>query len=183
MFKDQPISEVKWIDVSKIQANDYNPNTVGKIELKLLYTSIVHDGFTQPLVTIYDKKIDKYIIVDGFHRYSVFLGNKDLAERTDNKLPVVVLKKSITERMASTIRHNRARGKHSVVGMSNLVFSMLDKGSSDELICRELGMEPDELLRLKHITGFSKLFEDAEYHKSWKSKTQLQLEKEHKTVA
>lgn len=180
MYEDQPVSKVIWVDINKVQANDYNPNSVATSEMRLLYTSILQDGFTQPVVTIYDKDLDKYIIIDGFHRYLVMLGNKDISERTDNKLPIVVLKKSVSERMASTVRHNRARGKHSVAGMSNLVFSMLDAGSSNEDICKELGMEADELLRLKHITGFSKLFEDAEYKKSWVTKQQILYAKDYK---
>jgi ParB-like chromosome segregation protein Spo0J len=183
MYDDQPISKVLWVDINEVEANDYNPNSVAKAEMRLLYTSILQDGYTQPVVTIYDEKMKKYIIIDGFHRYSVLKGNKDIAERTDNKLPIVVLNKTMSERMASTVRHNRARGSHSVTGMSSLVFSMLDEGCSDEKICQELGMEPDELLRLKHITGFSKLFENADYKKSWKSKQQILYEKEYKNKA
>jgi len=97
-------------------------------------------------------------------------------------LPVVVLDKPINDRMASTVRHNRARGKHSIAGMSNLVFEMLDNGWNDEDICNELGMEAEELLRLKHITGFSKLFADAEYHKSWMTKNQLLRREEYKAT-
>jgi len=95
-------------------------------------------------------------------------------------LPVVVIQKDINDRMASTVRHNRARGKHSVQGMSSMVFKMLDNGWTDEAICNELGMEPVELLKLKHITGFSKLFEDYEYQQSWKTKRQLQIERDEK---
>ena len=178
-----PVYGVISVPIDKIQANDYNPNSVAKAEMRLLYTSILQDGYTQPIVTIYDKKVKKYIIIDGFHRYSVLIGNKDISARTDNKLPIVVLNKSMAERMASTVRHNRARGSHSVAGMSTLVFGMLEEGCTDESICQELGMEPDELLRLKHITGFSKLFENAEYKKSWKSKQQILYEKEHKNKA
>lgn len=166
--------------MEKVEANDYNPNQVAKNELRLLYISIDHDGYTQPIVTVYDKDKDKYIIVDGFHRYYVMKMNKDIQERNHGMLPIVVLDKAINDRMASTIRHNRARGKHSIQGMSTVVFSMLDNGSDDALICSELGMEMDELLKLKHVTGFSKLFEDVEYRKSWKTKKQLTLEKQYK---
>ena len=175
---EQPINQVRWVDIDKVQANDYNPNSVAGQEMKLLYVSIKHDGYTQPVVTIYDKKLKKYIIVDGFHRYYTCKNNPDIAERNKGKLPIVVLDKNINERMASTVRHNRARGKHSVNGMSNMVFKMLDNGWQDEEICNHLGMGADELLRLKHITGFSKLFEDVEYNKSWKSKAMIRLEKE-----
>ena len=173
-----PISNVLWIDIEKIQANDYNPNKVASTELRLLYVSIKEDGYTQPIVTIYDENTDKYTIVDGFHRYFVGKNNKDILESTDGKLPIVVLHKGINERMASTVRHNRARGSHSIKGMSNMVFEMLENGWDDVMICNHLGMEADEIVRLKHITGFSKLFNDTEYSKSWKTKNQILLEKE-----
>lgn len=175
--KSQPIDNVLWVPVEKVEANNYNPNSVAKVEMKLLYVSIEHDGYTQPVVTVYDHERDKYVIVDGFHRYFTMKTNKDIYDRCGGKLPVVVIDKSISERMASTVRHNRARGKHSIDGMSNMVFSMLDDGMSDAEICNELGMEPEELLRLKHITGFSKLFANAEYSKAWKMKSQILIEK------
>lgn len=182
-LKTQPVNHIRWVDIEKVQANDYNPNSVAKVEMGLLYTSIKHDGYTQPIVTIYDKEIDKYIIVDGFHRYFVCKSNKDILERNHGKLPIVVIDKDINDRMASTVRHNRARGKHSVNGMSHMVFAMLDNGWKDEDICNHLGMEADELLRLKHITGFSKLFEDAEYSKAWTTKSQILLQKkENETI-
>ena len=158
-----------------VQANDYNPNSVAKKELNLLYNSIKFDGYTQPIVTIFDDVLKKYIIVDGFHRYFVLKNNSDLQERTGGRLPIVVIDKDINDRMASTIRHNRARGKHSIFGMSNIVFNMLDNGWKDEDICNKLGMEAEELLKLKHLTGFSKLFQDIEYKKSWQSKQQIEL--------
>jgi len=179
MIKNQPVDNIKWIDINKIQANDYNPNSIAKKELSLLYTSIKHDGYTQPIVAIYNKKKDKYIIVDGFHRYFVALNNKDILENCEGKLPISVIEKNINDRMASTIRHNRARGKHSIDGMSNMVFNMLENGWKDSDICNELGMESEEIIRLKHITGFSKLFKDIEYRKAWKTKRQIVLEKEY----
>ena len=145
--------------------------------MRLLYTSILHDGYTQPVVTVYDEESDKYIIIDGFHRYLTCRENQDISDRNSGTLPIVVLDKSMNDRMASTVRHNRARGKHSVTGMSSMVFSMLNEGWSDSDICNELGMETEELLRLKHVTGFSKLFEDTEYKKSWKTKYQIKLKK------
>jgi len=171
-----PVDLVRWVHIDKIQANDYNPNNVAKNELRLLYTSISHDGYTQPIVTIWDEKIKKYVIVDGFHRYYVQKSNKDLREGNSEYLPIVVIDKPINDRMASTIRHNRARGKHSIDGMSSIVFQMLENGWEDVDICNELGMETDELVRLKHITGFSKLFEDVEYLKAWKTKKQIMKE-------
>ena len=173
----QPIDFVRWVDIDQVHANDYNPNSVAKEEMKLLYTSISHDGYTQPVVTVWDSENERYVIIDGFHRYLTCRTNKDILERNKGKLPIVGLDKDINDRMASTVRHNRARGKHSVVGMSSMVFEMLDNGWEDTRICNELGMEAEELLRLKHITGFSKLFEDVEYKKAWTTKKMIQLEK------
>lgn len=172
-LKSQPINRVRWVPIEIVQANDYNPNSVATIEMKLLYTSISHDGFTQPVVTIWDDSIQKYVIVDGFHRYSTMRQNQDIRDRNMGLLPIVVIDKEINDRMASTVRHNRARGKHSISGMSSMVFSMLENGWKDSEICNELGMEPEELLRLKHLTGFSKLFENTEYKKAWETKAQI----------
>lgn len=174
----QPVNFVRWIPIEKVHANDYNPNSVAKNEMRLLYVSISHDGYTQPVVTVYDDKKDQYVIVDGFHRYTTMRLNQDIADRNNGLLPVVVIEKSINDRMASTVRHNRARGKHSVSGMANMVFQMLENGWTDEAICAELGVEPDELIRLKHVTGFSKLFENVEYRRSWETKRQIQLRKQ-----
>lgn len=173
----QPVDRIRWVPIEQVEPNDYNPNSVAKIELGLLYTSILHDGYTQPVVTIWDQASQKYIIVDGFHRYFTCLNNQDIRDRNHGMLPIVVLEKPINDRMASTVRHNRARGKHSIDGMSNMVFSMLENGWSEAEICAELGMEAEEVLRLKHITGFSKLFENAQYKKAWESKMQLKLRK------
>lgn len=178
--KSQPVDNIQWIPIDMIQANDYNPNSVARQEMNLLYVSIEHDGYTQPVVVIFDENIKKYIIVDGFHRYLVLKMNNEIQNRTNGRLPVVILEKDINDRMASTIRHNRARGKHSIMGMSSMVFSMLDNGWRDEDICNELGMEAEELLKLKHLTGFSKLFKDIEYKKSWQSKEQIELAKKQK---
>jgi ParB-like chromosome segregation protein Spo0J len=179
-LKDQPVDRILWVDIDKVQANDYNPNAVAKVEMKLLHTSIMHDGYTQPVVTIWDESINKYVIIDGFHRYTICKSYEDVLNRNQGKLPIVVLKKDINDRMASTIRHNRARGKHSIKGMSNIVFEMLDNGWNDIDICNELGMEVEELIRLKHITGFAKLFENTEYKKAWELKSQLIIKKQYK---
>ena len=176
--RNHPINDVQWVDVSLVEPNNYNPNSVAGTEMKLLYTSIKHDGYTQPIVTIYDEERKKYVIVDGFHRYFICKNNADINESTGGKVPIVVIKKDINERMASTVRHNRARGAHSVSGMSNMVFSMLDNGWGDAEVCNHLGMEADELLRLKHITGFSRLFADTEYNKAWVTKHQIRIKKE-----
>tara|TARA_Y100000004_G_scaffold100291_1_gene112408 strand:- start:778 stop:1446 length:669 start_codon:yes stop_codon:yes gene_type:complete len=175
---EQPVDRIRWVPVEDVEPNDYNPNSVAKIEMGLLYTSILHDGYTQPVVTIWDEEKQKYVIVDGFHRYFTCRNNPDIRERNMGYLPIVVLDKPINDRMASTVRHNRARGKHSIDGMSNMVFQMSENGWSEAEICGELGMEAEEVLRLKHITGFSKLFENAEYKKAWESKVQLKLRKQ-----
>ena len=169
----QPIDYVMWVPIEKVEPNGYNPNSVATVEMGLLYKSIKKDGYTQPVVTIYDKKKDKYVIVDGFHRYYVCKTKKDIFDRNMGMLPIVVIDKNISERMAATVRHNRARGEHSIDGMSNLVFKMLDEGMSDADVCNELGMEPEELLKLKHLTGFSKLFANTEYKKAWETKNQI----------
>ena len=169
----QPIDYVMWVPIEKVEPNGYNPNSVAAVEMELLYKSIKKDGYTQPIVTIYDKKKDKYVIVDGFHRYYVCKTKKDIFDRNMGMLPIVVIDKNISERMAATVRHNRARGEHSIDGMSNLVFKMLDEGMSDADVCNELGMEPEELLKLKHLTGFSKLFANTEYKMAWETKNQI----------
>ena len=174
-----PVNKILWVDKGLILANEYNPNLVAKREMELLRHSIDEDGFTQPIVTIWDNNKKKYVVVDGFHRYLVLSRYKDIRDRCDGKLPIVVIDKTEEGRMASTIRHNRARGKHLVDGMGDVVFKMLDKGMTEQQICRELGMEKDEIRRLKHITGFSKLFEDVEYKKTWETQKQLQLKKEY----
>lgn len=160
---EHPVGRVQWIHIDRVQANDYNPNSVAAQEMRLLYTSIEQDGYTQPVVAIFDPEIEKYVIVDGFHRYTTMRTQKDIYDTTGGYLPVVVIDKPIADRVASTVRHNRARGKHSVAGMSNLVFTMLTEGESDASICNKLGLETEELQRLKYITGFAKLFEGHEY--------------------
>ena len=174
-IKDQPISQIEWIPIEKVHANDYNQNSVASPEMKLLYISVKKDGYTQPCVTIYDEKKDRYVIVDGFHRYSIMRRFKDIYASCEGKLPCVVLHgKTMNDLMASTVRHNRARGKHSTTGMSNIVMEMLLNGASDLEVCNELGLEAEELLRLKHITGYAKLYENNEYSKAAYSEKQIQ---------
>ena len=179
-LKEQPVNRIRWVLIDEVCPNDYNPNSVAKKEMGLLYTSIKHDGYTQPIVTIQDQKTGKYVIIDGFHRYYTAKTNADILERNKGYLPIVVLEKDINDRMASTVRHNRARGMHSIAGMSSMVFTMLENGWSDKEICNELGMGVEELVKLKHITGFSKLFADAEYNKAWESANQIRLKLKHK---
>lgn len=178
--KNMPVDYVRWVPLEKVRPNDYNPNSVARIEMGLLMKSILHDGYTQPVVTIYDDEKDEYVIVDGFHRYFTMKSSPEIQALTGGLLPIVVIDKPIADRMASTVRHNRARGKHSTEGMANLVFKMLDEGMSDADICNELGMEPEELVRLKHVTGFSKLFADTEYNKAWVSRNQIKLKQQYK---
>tara|TARA_R110000744_G_scaffold139057_1_gene250055 strand:+ start:663 stop:1316 length:654 start_codon:yes stop_codon:yes gene_type:complete len=179
-LKSQPVNRIKWVPIDEVTPNDYNPNSVAKKEMGLLYTSIKHDGYTQPIVTIRDEEMKMYVIVDGFHRYYTAKTNPDILDRNKGYIPIVVIEKDINDRMASTVRHNRARGMHSITGMSSMVFSMLENGWSDTDICNELGMGVEELIKLKHITGFSKLFEDAEYNKAWETKNQIRLKVKHK---
>jgi ParB-like chromosome segregation protein Spo0J len=174
-----PVGLVKWVPIEKVCPNDYNPNSVAQKEMQLLYISIKNDGYTQPVVTFYDKKKQKYIIVDGFHRYFTCKSNKDIYDKNNGLLPIVVIEKDINDRMASTVRHNRARGSHSITGMSNMVFEMLNNGAKDADICNRLGLEKEELIRYKHITGFSKLFAKQNYNNSWETEKQLKYKKDY----
>lgn len=172
-LKHNPVTKVRYVPLSKVEANTYNPNSVASPEMKLLHTSIEHDGYTQPTVAFYDKDRDVYTIVDGFHRYSVCMRYKDIHDLNKGYLPIVVIDKPLADRMASTVRHNRARGKHAVEGMSNIVLNMLKQGKSDAEVCEDLGLEVDELIKLKYVTGFAKLFDGAMYSDSWESNNQI----------
>lgn len=163
-----PVYNVISVPVNKIKPNTYNPNAVAPPEMKLLYESIKADGYTMPIVCYYSRENDVYIIVDGFHRYRVMLEYKDIYERENGRLPVSVIDKPIDQRMASTIRHNRARGNHNVDLMSNIVKELHELGRSDAWISRHLGMDKDEILRLKQITGLAALFKDVKFGKAWK---------------
>jgi len=171
---------VLWVPLTKVRANDYNPNRVAATELHLLYVSIKADGYTQPVVTVRDDDRDCWVIVDGFHRWRVMVENEDIREATRGLLPVVVIDKGPNERMASTIRHNRARGKHGVGNMAQVVFEMLDNGWTEAEVCAELGMSVDEILRLRHVTGFSKLFADVEYRRAWETRRMAKLRREYR---
>ena len=162
-----PVYNVKAIPIEKIQANAYNPNKVAPPEMKLLYLSIKEDGYTQPVVCYYIADKDIYEVVDGFHRYLVMKTCKDIYEREKGKLPVAVIDKPLGERIASTIRHNRARGSHDVDLMSNIVAELTELGKSNTWISKHLGMSADEVLRLKQITGLAALFKDDEFSKAW----------------
>lgn len=163
-----PVYNVIAVPVEKIKPNDYNPNAVAPPEMKLLYDSIKADGYTMPIVCYHDKTEDTYIIVDGFHRYRIMLEHPDIYERENGMLPVSVINKSIDQRMASTVRHNRARGSHDVDLMSNIVKDLHEFGRSDAWIAKHLGMDRDEILRLKQITGLAALFKDVNFGQAWR---------------
>ncbi len=162
-----PVYNVQAIPIENIQANSYNPNAVAPPEMKLLYQSIKEDGYTMPIVCYYLEKQDKYEIVDGFHRYSIMKNHKDIFKRENGLLPIVVIEKDESNRMASTIRHNRARGTHSIELMTNIVSELTKAGMSDAWIMKNIGMDADEILRLKQLSGIAELFKDKNFSKSW----------------
>lgn len=165
-----PVYNVIAVHVDKIRANSYNPNAVAPPEMKLLETSIWEDGYTMPVVCYRVPNEDAYEIVDGFHRYTILKTSKRIYERECGMLPVVVIDKDMSNRMASTIRHNRARGSHSVDLMVNIVAELVESGMSDAWIMRHIGMDMDELLRLKQISGIAALFKDREFSRAWEAK-------------
>jgi ParB-like chromosome segregation protein Spo0J len=162
-----PVYSVRAIPVEKLRANEYNPNKVAPPEMELLYQSIKEDGYTMPIVVYHHKEDDMYEIVDGFHRYTIMLKYPDIYEREKGLLPCSVIDKPIGERIASTIRHNRARGSHQIDLMSNIIEELVEVGKSDTWISRYLGMSVDEILRLKQVTGLATLFKDLSFSKSW----------------
>ncbi|WP_429771529.1 IbrB-like domain-containing protein [Bacillus smithii] len=162
----EPVDCVRWVPADQVQANEYNPNKVASPEMKLLHTSIKLDGYTQPIV-VYRLNNGKYEVVDGFHRNRVGKEYADIRERIHGYLPVVVIDKPLDERMGSTIRHNRARGTHQIRSMSDIVIDLSREGWSDEEICKKLGMELDEVIRLKQISGLKEAFANHEFSKSW----------------
>jgi len=168
MASKSPVYHVIPVPIEKIKANNYNPNSIAPPEMKLLYESIKADGYTMPIVCYYVRTQDMYVIVDGFHRYHIMLENPDIYEREGGVLPVSVIDKPLDQRMASTIRHNRARGSHDVELMSNIVKELHELGRSDAWISKHLGMDKDEILRLKQITGLAALFKDVQFGKAWR---------------
>lgn len=165
-FSKEPVDCVIWVKAEDVQANEYNPNIVASPEMKLLHTSIKLDGYTQPIVT-YDLKNGKREVVDGFHRNRVGKEFADISKRIQGYLPVTTLEKPLEERIGSTIRHNRARGTHQIRPMSDIVLELSKSGMTDEEICGKLGMELDEVIRLKQITGLKEAFQNHEFSKSW----------------
>jgi len=154
--------ETKMVDINKLVANNWNPNKVAKPEMKLLQKSIEDNGFCFPIATIYDKEKDIYVIIDGFHRYTVSRDYLKLKE-----VPVVVLDHDVKMQMSATIQFNRARGTHQIPDMSKLVISLLNEGWGDLEISNHLGMELDEVIRLKQISGLKEAFANHNFSKSW----------------
>lgn len=170
-FKNEPVDCVVWVPEAQVQANDYNPNTVAPPEMRLLELSISEDGFTQPIVVVHEKMEDRnYTVIDGFHRNRVGKESKKVKKRTMNYLPIAIAGDENTpkeKRIASTIRHNRARGVHGVMPMIDIVAILIKNGLSDEEVAKNLGMDPDEVLRFKQATGLPELYKDHEYSQSW----------------
>lgn len=162
-IKQHPVSSVQWIEADRVVANDYNPNSVAPPEMELLRLSIKEDGYTQPVVT-WLREDGFYEVVDGFHRHKV---GKEMGL---THLPVVVVNQDRIDkgdRIASTVRHNRARGKHAVTAMSDLVQDLVRRNWSDAKIAKNLGMDADEVLRLKQISGLAEMFADQEFSEAW----------------
>lgn len=169
-FKNEPVDFVKWVKSEKIQANDYNPNSVAPPEMQLLEISIINDGYTQPIVTWPIN--DKIEVIDGFHRNRVGKESKEVSQRIKGYLPTVIIKKDRegkNDRIASTIRHNRARGKHAVSAMSDIVIELKKRNWSESRIGKELGMDEDEILRLCQISGLAEAFENDDFSLAWES--------------
>ncbi|HBN8233001.1 TPA: ParB-like nuclease domain-containing protein [Pseudomonas aeruginosa] len=167
-FADQPVDCVQWVRAEQVAGNDYNPNSVAPPEMRLLRLSIEADGFTQPIVA-YPQADGRFEVVDGFHRLRVGSG-KGLRQRLHGYLPLASIRPSRTggsERIAATIRHNRARGVHGVLPMTAIVVSLLRAGWSEADVARELGMDNDEVLRFKQVSGLPEMFHDHEYSRSW----------------
>jgi ParB-like chromosome segregation protein Spo0J len=167
-FHDEPVDLVEWVPSDIVRANDYNPNSVAPPEMELLRLSIMADGYTQPIVTHEDDALR--VVVDGFHRNRVGKECEDVRDRVRGFLPVVQIKESRVDRgdrIAATIRHNRARGKHQVTAMSEIVLELKRRNWSDLKIGRELGMDPDEVLRLAQISGLAEAFADRDFSYAW----------------
>lgn len=169
-FNNEPVDMVFWVKNEAVHANEYNPNSVAPPEMELLERSIDADGYTQPIVSFpHDDIIE---VVDGFHRHRVGKESELIQQRVKGYLPIVKIKESqegINDRMASTIRHNRARGKHKVESMADIVIELKRRNWSDKKIGKELGMDPDEVLRLTQIQGLTEMFQDAEFSEAWRA--------------
>lgn len=169
-MKTEPVDCVLWVKNDLVFANDYNPNSVAPPEMELLKTSIMSDGYTQPVVTFHEN--DKYTVVDGFHRTRVSKECDEIIKKCSGYTPITIIRESQEDRgdrMASTIRHNRARGKHAIDSMSNIVIELRKRNWSDEKIAKNLGMEADEVLRLCQISGLAEIFKDKEFSQAWEA--------------
>lgn len=179
-FNTEPVDCVIWVKNDLVFANDYNPNSVAPPEMKLLEHSIMSDGYTQPIVTF--GRDDSYEVVDGFHRHRVGKESDVIRSRVHGYLPAVVInseREDKSDRMAATIRHNRARGEHRVDSMAEIVVELKRRFWSDEKIAKELGMEPDEVLRLQQVTGLAGLFADQDFSEAWEADTFQEIEGEY----
>jgi ParB-like chromosome segregation protein Spo0J len=177
-FNTEPVDFVKWVKNPLVHANDYNPNSVAPPEMALLHRSIQADGYTQPIVSMLDLD-GRYEVIDGFHRHRVGKECEDIQSRVHGYLPLVQIRESQTDRnnrMAATIRHNRARGEHSVSSMADIVIELKRRFWSDEKIAKELGMDADEVLRLTQVTGLAGLFAEREFSEAWEADTLREVE-------
>lgn len=177
-FKTEPVDFVRWVKNPLVHANDYNPNSVAPPEMELLRHSIAADGYTQPIVSMPDG-VGAFEVIDGFHRHRVGKECEDIQSRVHGYLPLVQIRLSQhdkNDRMAATIRHNRARGAHKVDSMADIVVELKRRFWSDEKIAKELGMEPDEVLRLTQVTGLAGLFSDREFSEAWEADTLREVE-------
>jgi len=171
-FKDEPVDFVKWVKNSDVTQNDYNPNKVAPTEMKLLELSIHNDGYTQPIVAWGDSDKGVNEVIDGFHRHRVGKESKAIKERVHGYLPIVDIRTEQSgkkDRIASTIRHNRARGKHQIDAMSEIVIELKNRNWRNARIARELGMDEEEVLRLCQISGLEELFSDKDFSRAWES--------------
>lgn len=178
-FKSEPVDFVRWVKAETVHANDYNPNSVAPPEMELLRTSISADGYTQPIVSMSNDDGTREVI-DGFHRHRVGKECAEIQARIHSYLPVVEIRSSQqdkNDRMAATIRHNRARGKHKVESMSSIVVELKRRFWSDEKISKELGMDSDEVLRLQQISGLAAIFSDSEFSQAWEAESFADIEK------
>ena len=171
-FKTEPVDCVLWVKNNTVHANDYNPNSVAPPEMELLRLSISADGYTQPIVSMLEENGETREVIDGFHRNRVGKECEDIKKRVHGYLPVVTInedRKDLNDRMASTVRHNRARGKHKIQAMSDMVLDLKKRNWSDEKIAKNLGMDADEVLRLCQIGGIAEIFSDKDFSQAWEA--------------
>lgn len=176
-FRSEPVDLVKWVRNEEVHANDYNPNSVAPPEMELLKVSILSDGYTQPIVTFSEESSIE--VVDGFHRNRVGKEIEEVKQRVHGYLPIVRIntdREDKGDRIAATIRHNRARGKHSVDGMSDIIVELKRRNWTDEKIGRELGMQADEVLRLAQISGLAEMFANREFSEAWEAESFAEME-------